>query len=183
VTSAEPLLPGTPGATGPPAERAADARSYNWRVPTVRRWMVVPLRIYLGAGFLLETVGRIVSWSGWQAEVRGFLTAYLPYAAAFYRPVMADVALPHADLFAQLVFIGEAVAGLSLLLGVATRLGATVGIFLSMNYLLSKGNLPWSVNNDFAFVVGMLAIAATRAGRTVGIDAWLARRWPHGQLW
>jgi hypothetical protein len=59
----------------------------------------------------------------------------------------------------------------------------TVGIFLSMNYLLSKGNLPWSVNNDFVFVVGMLTIAATRAGRTIGIDAWLARRWPRGRLW
>jgi thiosulfate dehydrogenase (quinone) large subunit len=153
------------------------------RPATISRWQVVPLRLYIAGGFLLETFGRLRSWSGWHDEVQGFLTGYLPYAAAFYRPVMRDVALPHVDLFARLVFVGEAVAGLSFLFGAATRLGAGVGIFLSCNYLLSKGNTPWSVNNDFAFIIGMLAVALTRAGRIAGLDAWLARRWPRSWLW
>jgi uncharacterized membrane protein YphA (DoxX/SURF4 family) len=161
---------------------ASDAPRRNWRAATVPRWTVVPLRLYLAAGFLLGTAGRLANWSGWRDEVHGFLGGYLPYAPAFYRPVMS-LALQHVDLFARLVFVGEALVGLSLFLGVATRLGAVIGIFLSLNYLLSKGNTPWSVNNDFAFIIGMLVVALTRAGRTFGLDVWLSRRWSRHWIW
>jgi uncharacterized membrane protein YphA (DoxX/SURF4 family) len=159
-----------------------EAPPRNWRAATVPRWTVVPLRLYLAVGFLLGTAGRLANWSGWRDEVHGFLGSYLPYAPAFYRPVM-NLTLQHVDLFARLVFVGEAFVGLSLFLGAATRLGAVIGIFLSLNYLLSKGNTPWSVNNDFAFIVGMLAVAFTHAGRTAGLDAWLSRRWPRLWIW
>lgn len=178
---------GSPGTT-PAAEGtlefsgSRDCRR-SWRSVTVPRWMVVPLRLYVGAAFLLETVGRIANWPGWEDEVRGFLQGYQPFAASFYRPFMAHVALPHARGFAVLVFLGEAVVAVSLLLGVGTRIGASLGIFLSLNYLLSKGNTPWSFNNDFAFIVGMFAVAVTRAGRSAGVDRWLARRWPESWLW
>jgi uncharacterized membrane protein YphA (DoxX/SURF4 family) len=160
----------------------SDAPPRNWRGASVPRWTVVPLRLYLGAAFLLGTTGRLANWSGWGDEVHGFLSGYLPYAPGFYRPVM-NLALGHADLFARLVFVGEALVGLSLFLGAATRLGAVIGIFLSANYLLSKGNTPWSVNNDFAFIIGMLAVALTHAGRTAGLDGWLSRRWPGIWIW
>jgi thiosulfate dehydrogenase [quinone] large subunit len=155
----------------------------DWRTPTIPRWTIVPLRLYLGAAFLLETVGRLTNWSGWIDEVQGFLTVYQPFAAPFYRPFMTQVALPHVHLFAVLVFLGEATVALSLLLGLLSRAGASIGIFLSLNYLLSKGNLPWSFNNDFAFIAGMLVVIATRAGRTAGADHWLAQRWPRSRLW
>lgn len=164
-----------------PAAASNVARG-NWRAVTVPRWTVVPLRLYLAAGFLLGTAGRLGNWSGWGDEVHGFLRGYLPYAPAFYRPVM-NLALEHVDLFARLVFVGEALVGLSLFLGAATRLGAAIGIFLSLNYLLSKGNTPWSVNNDFAFIIGMLAVALTHAGRTAGFDGWLSRQWPGLWIW
>jgi hypothetical protein len=119
----------------------------------------LPLRFYLAAAFLVGTAGRIANWPGWHDEVGGFLNAYLPVAAPFYRPVMR-LAHAHVEPFARLVFVGEAVAGISLLFG-----HAEVGMFLSLNYLLSKGNTPWSFNNDFAFLVGMLVVQCSAWGR------------------
>ena len=165
-----------------PSMRSPGSQQRTWRSATVPRWTVVPLRLYLGSAFLLETIGRLASWSGWEAEVRGFLAYYQPSAAAVYRSFIVNVALPHASLFATLVSVGEAFVAVSFLLGAATRVGAAVGIVLSLNYLLSKGNTPWSVNNDFAFIVGMAVVALTRAGRTVGLDREIARRWPRSHL-
>ena len=162
--------------------KRSDSGLAPWRSVTAPRWTVVPLRLYLGSAFLLETIGRLGSWAGWEAEVRGFLTAYQPFATPVYRSFIAQVALPHASLFAILVCAGEAFVAVSFLLGAATRVGAAVGMFLSLNYLLSKGNTPWSVNNDFAFIAGMVIVALTRAGRTAGLDRNIARRWPHWWL-
>jgi uncharacterized membrane protein YphA (DoxX/SURF4 family) len=130
-----------------------------WLALTVVLANPLPLRFYLAAAFLAGTAGRIANWPGWHDEVGGFLNAYLPFAAPFYRPVMR-LALGHVELFARLVFVGEAVAGISLLFG-----HAEVGMFLSLNYLLSKGNTPWSFNNDFAFLVGMLVVQCSAWGR------------------
>ena len=135
-----------------------------WLALTVCLANPIPLRFYIAGAFLIETVGRVGHWAGWHDEVSGFLTGYLPYAAPFYRPVM-HLALAHVELFARLVFVGEAVAGISLLFG-----HAEVGMFLSLNYFLSKGNTPWSFNNDFAFLIGMLVVQCSAWGRP-----W---RWP-----
>ena len=138
-----------------------------WLALTVFLANPIPLRFYIAGAFLIETVGRIGHWPAWHDEVSGFLTGYLPYAAPFYRPVM-HLALAHVALFTWLVFLGEAVAGISLLFG-----HAEVGMFLSLNYLLSKGNTPWSFNNDFAFLVAMLVIQCSGSG-----PRWRWRWWP-----
>jgi uncharacterized membrane protein YphA (DoxX/SURF4 family) len=130
-----------------------------WLAFTILIANPVPIRFYIAGAFLIGTVGRIANWPGWHDEVGGFLNAYLPVAAPFYRPVMR-LALAHVELFARLVFVGEAVAGISLLFG-----HAEVGMLLSLNYLLAKGNTPWSFNNDFAFLVGMLVVQCSAWGR------------------
>jgi thiosulfate dehydrogenase [quinone] large subunit len=94
------------------------------------------------------------------------------------------VVLPNAQLFATLVTWGELLAGVSLILGLMTRLSATVALLLTLNYMLAKGAWPWtSSSNDAAFAAISLALLIGAAGRTFGLDSILAKRWPRSALW
>lgn len=96
---------------------------------------------------------------------------------------MRGVVFEHPELFATLVTMGESFVAGSLLLGLATRLGAGVGMFLMANYALMWGNsflVPTGNWMDFwQFVVVFL----TAPGRVLGVDAALRRRWPKVLLW
>jgi uncharacterized membrane protein YphA (DoxX/SURF4 family) len=78
----------------------------------------------------------------------------------------------------------ELTAGLLLLVGAATRLAALIGIVLLLNYMFAKGMWPWTpASNDGAFIMIAAAVLLAGAGRSLGVDAVLARRWPRGPLW
>ena len=84
--------------------------------------------------------------------------------------------LPHAGLFAQLTTIGEWVAGLCLLLGLFTPIGAVVAIVLNANYMLMKG-LPSAAGSlDRLFIVAALAFILSNAGLAWGLDGMLWRK-------
>jgi uncharacterized membrane protein YphA (DoxX/SURF4 family) len=97
----------------------------------------------------------------------------LPNAEPFYRAFLESVVQPNALLFSQLVVIGEWVAGILLLLGLLTRLGAIVGILLNVNYMLMKGMASngGSIDRLFAFSDLMFLLAA--AGLVWGLDSML----------
>ncbi len=72
----------------------------------------------------------------------------------------------------------EASLGAFLLLGLATRLWALIGIGQSLAIMLSVLNSPneweWSF---YLMILAHLALFATAAGRSVGLDAVLRPRW------
>jgi thiosulfate dehydrogenase [quinone] large subunit len=152
---------------------------------TVPGWTVVPLRLYLSSAFLEALTDKAGPrrWSAWLHFMPGFVARLAPHAAGWYQPVLAHVVLPHAILFAALVSIGEVAVGFGLLFGALTRLAAAGGILLTANYFLLNGLTVADVSNDFAILVGLIVVFLSRAGRTLGVDAWLARRWPHVPLW
>jgi len=145
----------------------------------------VPLRLYLSTVFLDSLTNKVGpgKWGGWLDWMPGYVADQLPRAAALYRPVLAAVVLPHARVFAALVAIGEVSVGCALLLGAGTRLAAVVGMFLTANYFLFNGLSVIDESNDFAIMIGCLVVLLTAAGRTFGVDAVLARRWPNCPLW
>jgi thiosulfate dehydrogenase (quinone) large subunit len=149
------------------------------------RWVVVPLRLYLSTAFLDALTNKFGpgKWTGWLNWMPGYLADQIPRAAAWYRPALAAVVLPHARLFAGLVSIGEVSVGFALLFGAGTRLAAAVGMFLTANYFLFNGLSVLDESNDFAIMVGCFVVLLTAAGRTFGVDAFLARRWPDCPLW
>jgi len=57
-----------------------------------------------------------------------------------YHDFLINVVLPHAGVFSHLVAWGETLTGVSLLLGLFTRFGGLVGIFLPFNYYMMKGS-------------------------------------------
>lgn len=152
---------------------------------TAPGWAVVPLRLYFGAAFLSAASNKVGTgnWGNWPMWMGGVITDRLPQVTPLYRPFLSAVVVPHVSLFAPLVAITEIAVGVALLLGGATRLAAAVGMLLTANYFLLDGTSVVDVSNDAAFVVGLAVLVLTAAGRVAGVDALLARRWPHAKLW
>jgi thiosulfate dehydrogenase (quinone) large subunit len=147
------------------------------------RAALVLLRVYLGVVFLIAAVPKL------QADFTPGLTAFLEQRALeqshpFYRGFLEEVVLPNTQLFAALVTWGEFLVGVFLILGLLTRLSATVALLLTLNYMFAKGAWPWTPSsNDAAFAAISLALAIGAAGRTLGLDAMLANRWPRSPFW
>lgn len=147
------------------------------------RAALVLLRIYLGVIFL------VAAWPKLRVDFTPGLTRFLEQVALehghpFYQEFVRRVVLPHASLFAALVTWGELLVGLTLVLGLMTRLSAAVALLLVVNYMLAKGAWFWTPSsNDAAFAAISLALLIGAAGRTFGLDALLAQRWPRSPLW
>jgi uncharacterized membrane protein YphA (DoxX/SURF4 family) len=96
-----------------------------------------------------------------------------------FAPFLANVVTPNMALFAELVRLGELLTGVALLLGLFTRLGGLVGIFLPVMYLGAKGPLlsyETLATPDFSMVVLSAINLVLPTGRVFGIDALLGRR-------
>jgi thiosulfate dehydrogenase [quinone] large subunit len=147
------------------------------------RAALVLLRVYLGVVFLIAAVPKV------RGDFITGLTAFLEQRALeqshpFYRGFLQEVVLPNTQLFAALVTWGEFLVGVLLILGLMTRLSATVALLLTLNYMFAKGAWPWTPSsNDAAFFAISLALVIGAAGRTLGLDSILARRWPRSPFW
>lgn len=98
----------------------------------------------------------------------------------FYKAFLENTVLTHGTLFAQLTAWGEVIVGIGLTFGLLNGLAALVGLWLTINYGLAT---QWMSPNSFGFhlvlVAAMLVFFLARAGRALGIDAWLAWRFPN----
>ena len=152
------------------------------------RWLAA-LRILVGLWFLKSLFTKI-HWSlaggflpvpGATERWLGFLPGRLAeYAAGnplpWYRAFLEHVAVPHAQLFAQLTALGEAAVGVGLVLGLFTEAAAGVGFLLALNYgLASYWQGPGQQGFHLVLAGAMLAFLGARAGRVWGLDAWLVR--------
>ena len=141
------------------------------------------LRVYLGVVFLVAAVPKIQR--DFTPDLVGFLErVVLQRGHPFYQEFVQSVVLPNASAFAVLVSWGELLAGVTLILGLLTRFSAAVALVLALNYMFAKGAWFWTPSsNDAAFVAISLALLIGAAGRTLGLDALLARRWPRSPFW
>jgi thiosulfate dehydrogenase (quinone) large subunit len=102
---------------------------------------------------------------------------------SFYKHFLEGVVLPNSNLFAHLTAWGETVAGLGLTLGVLTGLASLVGLVLVFNYgLATQWMSPGQQGFHLVLFFLMLAFFFARAGRTWGLDGWLAQGWPRSFL-
>jgi thiosulfate dehydrogenase [quinone] large subunit len=128
-------------------------------------------RAAFGLYFLVDALKKTTG--GWFTDGDGvtqFLGRNMENAGATYGAFLAEVVMPNASTFSQLVVLGEWVAGLSLLFGLLTRLGSIVGMWLVLNFMLAKGLLDGEGSNDRLFFVACFAFAAAAAGLTWGLD-------------
>lgn len=147
------------------------------------RGALVILRLYVGVVFLVAALPKV------QADFAPNLLDFLEQVALqrghpFYQRFVHDIVLPNVAVFSALVSWGELLVGVTLIAGLLTRFSAAVALVLALNYMLAKGAWFWTPSsNDAAFFAISLALLIGAAGRTLGLDALLARRWPRSPLW
>jgi thiosulfate dehydrogenase [quinone] large subunit len=140
---------------------------------------LLPLRLYAGWVYLVASLSKMAG--GWLSQptlrsiVEGWLAGGKPYG--FYAPFLQKVVIPHATLFTVLVVIGELLVGIGLLAGVLTRAAAVLGILLTLNFLLGRGDGA-GANSTSPFIAVLLTLVLTRPGRVLGLDAALEHKLP-----
>lgn len=121
------------------------------------RGALVFLRLYLGLAFLYSAGLKIST----------------EYPSLAGRMTVAT-ALPWAELL----------VGVFLVLGLATRFVAALAAVILVNFLLAlRPQLSLLTSSQVALTAISLALLIGAAGRTLGFDSILARRWPRSPLW
>src|SRR5262249_15633104 len=127
-----------------------------------------------GFGLYFVSMALDKTLRGWLtdggAQLAGQLQNQVPRAEGFYRPFLEGTVLPNAGLFAQLVTLGEWATGVLLLLGLLTRLGALVGLWLNLQYMLMKGLPVAGGSIDRLFVLADVVFILAAAGLVWGLD-------------
>jgi uncharacterized membrane protein YphA (DoxX/SURF4 family) len=149
------------------------------------RCALVVLRVFLGVIFATAVRPKLMAGPAFAENLKGFLTNVgMQNAHPFYQSIIANTLLPHVDTVAVLVKIAESCLAIALITGTATRLAGVVAMFLVTNYMFTKGLWWWNPSsNDGADFMIALALVIGAAGRTWGVDALLAKKWPRVLLW
>ena len=106
-------------------------------------------------------------------------TAVAPGVADF----LQNVVLPHVQIYAVLIAVGDLVIGTSLLLGVLTRVGGCLAIARAVtNILVVGGAGPDTIGFNVMLITAGVIATTTGAGRRYGIDGRLLARWPSVRL-
>jgi TQO small subunit DoxD len=100
----------------------------------------------------------------------------------FYTVFLKNVFLPNFTFFGYMSFFTEIALGLSLLLGLFTVLGGLGGAAWMVNIMLGSysvpGEWPWLW---VLLIAPQIVFAHTHAGRVLGIDQVLCRKFSGGQ--
>jgi uncharacterized membrane protein YphA (DoxX/SURF4 family) len=142
-------------------------------------WYIALLRIYIGYYLLQQGIRKFLGnfpkgdWIGRQIGDVATLDI-----SSWYKHFLLSYVVPHHELFGYLVMIGEMAVGICLLLGLFTRLGALVGLFLILNYFFAIGLLRGGATlaQQQTFIVCLIVIFISNAGRALGLDGLLFGR-------
>src|SRR5580765_7641309 len=146
------------------------------RIPLV---YLLPLRILCGIILVIEGWGKLQGdWlhgTPLAATLGGWLAAGKPYG--FFLPFV-KVAAAHPKIFGSLVTLGELTIGLSLLLGVLTRISAALGALMLFSFALGAGQGLAPPGNALLMGVVCVLFVVAPPGRVFGIDVVLRDRMP-----
>jgi len=147
---------------------------------TYASWLAV-LRIYAGVFWLLHGIPKLLNpnFATPGGMMAGMIQQTVPETSGVYHDFLVHVVLPNAPLFAHLVAWGETLTGVSLLLGLLSRAGGLVGVFLPLNYWLMKGDYSHLTSLgglDWAAMGLSFIHLALPTGLVFGLDGYLSRR-------
>jgi thiosulfate dehydrogenase [quinone] large subunit len=153
-------------------------RNGDWGAPTpVQLWPLALLRVYTGIFFLYYGAGKLRR-DDFADGLAGFVNANLENSFGFFRGFLEAVVLPNKALFAFAVSWGELLIGIALVLGIATRYAAIAGAVMVAAFWFAKGQgFLAAQNHDSIWLVIFVVLAAGHAGRVMGLDGRLGRRW------
>lgn len=150
---------------------------------------IAGVRIATSVFFLLfgeyKVAGPGFAHGGFQTYLQDFIANSV---VSFYRPVLADLVLPHAVFFGYAVGVVELLIGILLLIGFWVRPASILGILFLVNMLLSTWWAPghgapvWryfgAELDHLPLLLLFIIFFAADAGRVWGLDG---RRKPAGR--
>ena len=141
------------------------------------------VRLTIGTMFVwvfFENLGKGLYTPGGYAGLINFYIQH-DHAPAVWKSVMA-LAASHASMAAPLQGCTEISLGVLLLLGLFTRPAALVAFAFLGSLWISELGTAW-IWELLVSVLASLGLAVGSAGRTWGVDAFLARRRPSSLWW
>lgn len=156
----------------------------NFKQPTYLGYLAL-LRILVGFLFLLvawpKVSGRFLSG---EVLPRQLLNGIQKDPLAWHRAFIEGFVVPHGLLFSYLSAFGEISIGLSLLAGCLVRISSLFAAFYNFNILFSVAYAAGggTVNYNRVLILLHLIFVSASAGRSLGIDGILKRRFPHTWL-
>jgi uncharacterized membrane protein YphA (DoxX/SURF4 family) len=147
-------------------------------------WLAL-LRIMIGLLFVTTWVNNLVQGLYTPEGLVRLFTEVYPQSEnplGFYAAFINNVILPARAVFAPFQMVAELALGLALLVGFLTPLFSLAGIFFLLNTFLATFTQDWYWSH--LMPIGILAVVMlARAGRSLGIDAWLVRRFGSRFWW
>jgi uncharacterized membrane protein YphA (DoxX/SURF4 family) len=152
----------------------------QFRQPTSLGYLALA-RILIGYHFTM------VSWMkisrGFDGDaLRRFLAGGQDEPATWHRAFIEGFVLPNADWFSQFVAYGELAIGVSLLTGCLVRVASTFGALENLNIYLAVADSPAEAALHRIYILLHIVFVITAAGRSLGLDAWLHRRFPRARV-
>jgi len=146
--------------------------------PKIPLAWVALLRMLVGLVFLTTWISNLFKRFYTPDGLVEFFTVIFPQSQnplTWYASFIDGFILPIRSVFAPFQLIAEFSLGLALLVGAFTPLFSLVGIFFLMNTFLATfgHDWPWA----YFMPIGILAVTfLTQAGRALGVDAYLVKR-------
>lgn len=141
------------------------------------------VRVTIGAMFVwvfFENMGKgLYTPAGYASLIHYYIKQ--GHSPAAWKAVMA-LAASHAAMAAPMQAVAEISLGVLLIIGLLARPVAFVAFLYLASLWVSEWGTAW-IWELLVPVLASLALAVGCAGRTWGIDAWLARRRPSSFWW
>jgi len=141
------------------------------------------IRVTIGAMFVsvfFENLGKGLYTA---AGYAGLINYYIEkgHSPAAWKAVMA-LAASHAAMAAPMQALAEISFGVLLVIGLLTRPVAFVAFLYLGSLWMSEWGTAW-IWELLVPVLACLGLAIGSAGRSWGVDTWLAQRWPDAPWW
>lgn len=163
------------------ASSGPDDRTTAVRQPQAAYALVI-VRLTIGAMLVwvfFENLGKgLYRPAGYAGLIRYYIQQ--GHAPGVWKAVMG-LAANHAVMAAPMQAMTEISLGILLIVGLLTRPAAFVAFLYLGSLWMSEWGTAW-IWELLVPVLASLALAVGSAGRTWGVDAWLAQRW-HSSLW
>lgn len=156
-----------------------------------------PRKVSLSWIALLRVMMGLVFLTTWFSNLNKGLygEGYLPFIQSWadgtsfrwYADFLYNVVIPNIEILRVVQLVTEGLfMGLFLTIGLLTPLSAAISWFFVVNlFLASFGTGEWAWTYIMTGVL-LAIIAITRSGRSLGLDAWLVKKWgepPIPYLW
>ena len=142
------------------------------------------VRIFIGYHYISVSWGKVSGTFLSGETLPRMLANVADDPFLWHQGFLLGVVIPHSVFFSYLVAFGELAIGISLLLGCLVRVSSLFAAFHNLNIYLAigipRGGAVLGLNR--LFIVCLLIFALAGAGRALGLDGILKKRFPRSWL-